>query len=163
MSEENYLDKKKLLIVDDEPDILESLIMPLPMCDIDTASDFNDAWNMLGSKFYDLAILDIMGVDGYRLLSLAQEIGVTTVVLTAHALSPEDAKKSFERGALFYIPKEEMANIEIYLNDVLSDKEKGGAPQKRWLDRFASFFSRTFGPGWRDKDKEFWNQDIFCQ
>jgi len=161
MSEKKYLDNKKILIVDDEPDILETLIMLLPMCDIDTASNFDDAWNMLGSKFYDLAIIDIMGVNGYRLLSLAQEEGITAVVLTAHALSPEDAKNSFERGAVFYIPKEEMADIETLLNNVLSDKVKGYAPQKRWLDRFAGFFTRTYGPGWRDKDKEFWNQDIF--
>jgi len=161
MEEKNYLDNKKLLIVDDEPDILETLIMLLPMCDIDTASSFDDAWDMLGSKFYDLAILDIMGVDGYRLLSLAQERDITAVILTAHALSPEDAKRSFEGGAVFYIPKDEMVNIETYLNDILADKEKGRNPQKRWLDRFADFFTRRFGPGWQEKDKEFWNKDIF--
>ena len=161
MSGEHYLEKKKLLIVDDEPDILETLIQLLPMCEIETASNFNDAWNMLGSKFYDLAILDIMGVDGYRLLSLATERNITAVVLTAHAMSPEDAKKSFEKGAVFYIPKEKMADIETYLNDVLEDKEKGRAPQKRWLDQFAAFFTRTFGPGWQAKDRAFWDKDLF--
>lgn len=161
MSEKNLLENKKLLIVDDEPDILETLEMMLPMCEIETASNFDDAWNMLGSKYYDLAILDIMGVDGYRLLSLATEREITAVVLTAHAMSPEDARKSFEKGAVFYIPKEKMADIDTYLSDVLADKEKGRPPQRRWLDHFASFFTRTFGPGWQDKDKEFWKQDIF--
>lgn len=161
MSEENLLDKKKLLIVDDEPDILETLIMLLPMCHIDTAANFDDAWNMLGIKFYDLAILDIMGVDGYRLLSLARERNITAAMLTAHALTPEDARESFERGAVSYIPKDEMSNIETYLNDILADKEKGRNPKKRWIDRFSSFFTKRFGAGWQEKDSEFWSRDIF--
>ena len=161
MEDKNYLEKKKLLIVDDELDILETLGDLLPMCDIETASTFDDAWDMLGSNFYDMVILDIMGVDGYRLLSLAHEMEITAVMLTAHALSPEDAKRSFEGGAVFYIPKDEMVDIEIYLNDILADKEKGRNPQKRWFDRFADFFTRRFGPGWQEKDKEFWSRDIF--
>jgi CheY-like chemotaxis protein len=161
MPEKRYLDNKKVLIVDDEPDIVETLIMLLPMCDIDTAFTFDEAWDKLGSKFYDLAILDIMGVNGYRLLSLANEQEITAVMLTAHALTPEDAKKSFEGGAAFYIPKDEMVNIETYLNDVLEEKEKGRNPQRKWFDRFVNFFNRRFGPGWQEKDKEFWNKDIF--
>lgn len=82
-------------------------------------------------------------------------------MLTAHALSPEEAKKSFEGGAAFFIPKEEMVNIKVYLNDVLKEKEKGRNPQKKWLDRFAEFFTLRFGPEWQDKDKEFWNRDMF--
>lgn len=152
MEASNTIDKKKLLIVDDEPDILETLIMLLPMCDIDTASTFDEAWDRLGSKFYDIAILDIMGVNGHRLLSLAHERGITAVMLTAHALSPEEVKKSFKGGAAFFIPKEEMINIEVYLNDVLQEKEKGRDPRKKWLERFADFFTMRFGPGWQDKD-----------
>jgi len=34
MTEENLLDGKKILIVDDEPDVLETLEELLPMCDI---------------------------------------------------------------------------------------------------------------------------------
>lgn len=159
MQGKNFLDKKKLLIVDDEPDIIEILIMLLPMCNIERASTFDEAWDMLGSNYYDLAILDIMGVDGYRLLSLAHERNITAVMLTAHALSPQDAKESFERGAASYIPKDEMSNIETLLNDILADKEEGRNPKKRWLDRFASFFTDRFGAGWQEKDSEFWSRD----
>jgi hypothetical protein len=77
-------------------------------------------------------------------------------MLTAHALSPEDTAKSFKKGAAYYIPKEKMTEIETYLADVLEDKEKGRNPMARWLDKWVSFYDRRFGPDWKNKDKEFW-------
>ena len=157
MSNESSCTGKRILIVDDEPDILEALEELLSDCEVEKASSFEKAWELLGTKYYDLAVLDIMGVDGYRLLSLANEQKITAVMLTAHALSVEDAKKSFKEGAAYYIPKEEMANIETYLNDVLDAKEKGKNLKKSWRDRFDSFFDKKFGPDWREVDKAFWD------
>ena len=156
MAAVNYLEKKKVLIVDDEPDVLETLEELLSMCDVEKAATFDQAWDLLGSKYYDLAILDIMGVDGYRLLSLANGRNTTAVILTAHALSTQDVKNSYQGGAAYYIPKDEMANIVTYLNDVLEAKEKGKSSWERWLDRFASFFNNKFGPAWQEEDKKFW-------
>jgi len=156
MSDVNYLEKKRVLIVDDEPDVLETLEELLTMCDVERAATFDMAWDLLGTKYYDLAVLDIMGVDGYRLLSLAKERNITAVILTAHALSTEDVKKSFKGGAAFYVPKDEMTNIEAYLNDVLEAKEKGKSAWGKWLDQFSSFFNSKFGPAWQDVDKKFW-------
>lgn len=156
MSDVDYLVKKRVLIVDDEPDVLETLEDLLSMCAVEKADSFDKAWDLLGTHYYDLAILDIMGVDGYRLLSLANERNITAVILTAHALSTEDVKKSFKGGAAFYIPKDEMANIETYLNKVLEAKEKGKSSWGGWLSQFSSFFDKRFGPTWKDEDKEFW-------
>jgi len=39
----------------------------------------------LQTRPFDIAILDIMGVDGYGLLRVAKERGVVAVMLTAHA------------------------------------------------------------------------------
>ena len=47
MTEENLLDGKKILIVDDEPDVLETLEELLPMCDISTAATFDEAKKLL--------------------------------------------------------------------------------------------------------------------
>ena len=123
---------KRVLIVDDEPDILDLLEELLPMCDVVKAASFDEAKELLEVQYFDIAILDIMGVDGYRLLSLAGERNITAVILTAHALSAEDVKKSYRGGAAYYVPKDEMANIETYLNDVLEAKEKGKSPWGRW-------------------------------
>ena len=105
-----------------------------------------------------MAILDIMGVDGYQLLEIATERKVIPVMLTAHALSVEDTKKSFKGGAASYVPKEEMANIATFLNDIFDAKEQGKSFWWRWLDRFASYYDKKFGPDWKEKDEDFWEK-----
>jgi DNA-binding NtrC family response regulator len=152
------LDGKRILIVDDEPDVLQTLEDLLETCDVIKASTFLEAKDLLESQHFDLAILDIMGVDGYELLKIANEKKVITIMLTAHALSPEDTIKSFKEGAASYVPKEGIAKIKTYLNDILEGKEKGKSVWWRWLDRWASYYDKRFGPTWRDKDKEFWEK-----
>ena len=88
VSRKDLIDGQRILIVDDEPDILKTLEDLLPTCDITTAATFEEGKECLEDQEFDLAILDIMGVDGYRLLEIAGDKGVITVMLTAHALSP---------------------------------------------------------------------------
>jgi hypothetical protein len=45
-------------------------------------------------------------------------------MLTAHALTKEDLKKSAEKGASFYVPKDEIDKVALYVADVLEAKEK---------------------------------------
>ena len=96
---------KRILIVDDEPDVLETLGELLDMCVIDFAPDFETAEKLLEETSYDAAILDIMGVKGYDLLELARHKELPALMLTAHALSPEHLVKSIKGGAYSYIPK----------------------------------------------------------
>ena len=79
-------------------------------------------------------------------------------MLTAHALSPENTVRSFKEGAAFYVPKDELSNIELFLNDVLEAKEKGRHSWSRWIDRFNSYYEKVFGEDWQDHDKEFWGK-----
>ena len=161
MSEYNYLEGKRILIVDDEPDVLDSLEDLLSMCDVTKAANFNDARAFLQNQYFDIAVLDIMGVDGYELLEIATEKDVTAAMLTAHALSPDNMVKSYNEGAASYLPKEEMINIASFLNDILEAKEKGKNPWVRWYDRMGSFFEKRFGPDWKKTDKEFWEKFPF--
>jgi len=155
---EDRLAGKKVLAVDDEPDVLDSLEELLSMCQVVRAGSFEEAERLVEEQPFDIAILDIMGVEGYRLLDMLQEKDTITVMLTAHALSPKDTVKSFKKGAASYIPKEEMSNIVVYLNDVLEAREQGRHFWSRWLDRFASYYDDRFGPDWQDEDKEFWQK-----
>ena len=158
MASTTLLDGKRILIVDDEPDVLETLEELLPMCDMVKAYSFNEAKERLETEYFDMAILDIMGVDGYELLEIANMRKVIAVMLTAHALSPEDTVRSYKEGAASYIPKEEMTNITTFLNDILEAKEKGKNFWWRWFDRFASYYDKKFGPDWQDHDKKFWTR-----
>ena len=89
MKNQDLLKDKRILLVDDEPDVLDTLVELLTTCDTETASTYEEARDKLITGNFDMAILDIMGVDGYKLLDLATERNIAAVMLTAHALSPE--------------------------------------------------------------------------
>jgi DNA-binding NtrC family response regulator len=152
------LNNKRILIVDDEPDVLDTLESLLPMCQVVKATSFGTARELLESEYFDMAVLDIMGVDGYKLLEIAGRSGVIPVMLTAHALSPGDTVKSFKEGAAYFVPKEKMTEIALYLNDVFEAKEQGKSFWWRWFDRFAAYYDRKFGPHWKKVDEEFWDK-----
>lgn len=158
MDDQTWLHYKRVLIVDDEPDVLETLEQLLPMCDVVKASTFEEAKSLLEVQYFDIAILDIMGVDGYALLEIAKKRNVIPVMLTAHALDPQNLAKSFREGAASYVPKEEMTNIVTFLNDILEAKEQGKHLWWRWLDRLGLYFDRKFGPNWKDGDQDIWEK-----
>ena len=161
MSEYEYLEGKRILIVDDEPDVLDSLEDLLSMCDVTKASNFLEAKEFLQARYFDIAVLDIMGVEGYNLLEIANQKEIAAAMLTAHALSPENLVKSYNEGAASYLPKEEMINIASFLNDILEAKEKGKSTWTRCYDRMGSFFEKRFGKEWKKSDQEFWEKFPF--
>ena len=148
------LSGKKILIVDDEPDVFETLKELLDMCIVDYAQDFNTAEKYLSEYYYDAAILDIMGVDGYKLLTLARQRKIPALMLTAHALSPDHLVKSIRQGAFSYIPKHEMADIPKYLDDIIQSKQKD-QKSRNWFRKLSPFFDKKFGSDWKNQHKEF--------
>jgi DNA-binding NtrC family response regulator len=156
MEKKSLLEGKKILIVDDEPDILDTLEDLLDMCDVVKASTFDEAKHALETQSFDIVILDIMGVDGYSLLETAKERKVIPVMLTAHALSPDHTIRSYKRGAALYVPKDKIASITDYLEDVLEAISRDKSTWWRWLERFASYYDDKFEKDWQWKDKEFW-------
>lgn len=151
MAEKTRLDGKRILIVDDEADILSVLEELLDMCHVEKASTFEDAKEKLEMGNFDIAILDIMGVQGYDLLDVATRRKIMAVMLTAHAISPEHVEKSRKEGAAFFIPKEKVSDISVYLNDILEAREKGQSTWSRWFNRLADYFDEKFGPDWQEK------------
>ena len=158
MVETKLLDGKSVLIVDDEPDVLETLAQLLPMCEVKKATTFEEAERLFEKEHFDIAVLDIMGVDGYKLLEISKSKGVIAVMLTAHALSPRHVVKSFKGGAASYLPKDEMVNIADFLEEILEAEAKGKHLWWRWLDRWGDYYEKKFGPDWQKEDKEFWEK-----
>jgi DNA-binding NtrC family response regulator len=158
MVKTTLLDGKSVLIVDDEPDVLETLAQLLSMCHVKKATTYGEAKRLLEEEEFDLAVLDIMGVDGYKLLEISNSKGVIAVMLTAHALSPAHIVKSFKGGAASYLPKDQMANIADFLEELLEAKEKGRHFWSKWLDRWGDYYDKKFGPEWQSEDKEFWEK-----
>ncbi len=157
MTETKILHGVKVLVVDDEKDILETLVDLLDMCIVDTADDFESGKKFLEEKTYETAIFDIMGVNGYKLLSIANINGIPALMLTAHALSPLNLVKSIKSGARAYLPKDRIVDIADFLSDFLESYKQGIKKSGNWFAKLKPFFDRKFGPDWREKDKDFWS------
>jgi len=150
---------KRVLIVDDEKDVLDTLTELLDVCKLDRASSYEEAKRLLEENEYDVAILDIMGVRGFDLLKIAKTRGIPTLMLTAHGLSQENLKRSAEEGADYYAPKDEISNIAQFVADVIEAREQKKSPWTRWFERLAGYYDRRFGgTDWREKEKKFWEE-----
>jgi DNA-binding NtrC family response regulator len=156
MAKKDLIKGKRILIVDDEPDILETLEELLATASIIKAATFEEAKGLLETEPLDFAILDIMGVDGYDLLKIANGKNIKAIMLTAHALTPEDTIKSHKEGAALYVPKDKMVDIVTYLEDVLEAERKGKSTWWRWIDSFADYYDEKFEKDWQFRDKDFW-------
>jgi CheY-like chemotaxis protein len=154
----SILNGKRLLAVDDEPDILAVLRDELERFDVkmDTTTTYEGGIQLLSSYTYDLVILDIMGVRGFELLAFAVSKELPVVMLTAHALNPQSLKRSIELGARAYVPKDEIDRIAPFLEDVLTLSYESA--WKQLLDKMGGFFGAHFGPEWRKSEEEFWQE-----
>ena len=151
---EDMLKGKKILIVDDEPDVLDTLEDLLSTCQVVKATSFEAAKRQLETQPFDMAVLDIMGVNGYELLEIAVKKKVLAVMLTAHALSPEDTMKSFKGGAAYYVPKDKIAEMETILANILDLKKQGKSTWMPFVGWAEAYYSAKFGPKWEKSKKD---------
>jgi CheY-like chemotaxis protein len=157
---ESILNGKSILAVDDEPDVLnilqEEIKEACPDGRFDKASTYEEAVARMISLTYDVVILDIMGVRGFDLLELAVSRNFPVAMLTAHALTPEALKRSFEMGARAYLPKEKLGEIVPFLEDLLKYEYLPG--WKRLLEKLEGFFNERWGHYWKKSEEEFWKE-----
>ena len=143
MSASEIMKGKRILVVDDEPDILEVIKEQLPDCRVETAGNFDLALNLVMNGQFDLVILDIMGVSGFSLLEECRKRNLPAAMLTAHAINIDSLNRSIRLGAVSFIPKDELARLPIFIDEIF---ENIAEPQGHW----PSLFSRT-GPFFRER------------
>lgn len=158
MKNKSYLAGKRILAVDDEPDILESIQDVLEGAVIDRAEDYQSASEKLKNNRYDLVILDIMGVNGLKLLDESVARNFPTVMLTAHAVDADTLLTCVRKGAISYLPKETLPELDELLTALFKAHEQGEPPWKLLFDKLGDFFDERFGPGWKNKEKAFWSE-----
>jgi DNA-binding NtrC family response regulator len=156
----SILDGKKILAVDDEPDVLtvleEEIMDACPNCKFEKATSYETAIKKLKDGAYDVVVLDIMGVRGFDLLETAVKKNLKVAMLTAHALSSEALKRSHDMGARAYLPKEKLGEIVPFLEDVLQyDFESGW---RRLFEKLHSFFTEKFESDWEKKTGMQWRE-----
>jgi hypothetical protein len=84
----------------------------------------------------------------------AVDKGIPTVMLTAHAMNPETLKTSITTGALSYLPKEELPNLDEFLNEILATHKAGESTWKLLFQRLGRFFEKRFGQDWAKEHPE---------
>ena len=103
---------KKVVLIDDEPDILSTLKLFLEVegFEVATAADGIDGLEKIRKKVPDLVVLDLMlpKLDGYkicRLLKFDKKYKKVPVVIITARAQDIDRKKALEVGADAYITK----------------------------------------------------------
>lgn len=141
------LKDKKVLVVDDEPDILEVMAELLDTSQVHTAADYDTALQSLKSDKYDVVVLDIMGVNGFELLKVSVERGFPAVMLTAHAMTSDVLAKSVDLGAAGFIPKEKIPKLKEVLEIAILEGSR--AVWKKIYEDFEPYFNKRFGFDWK--------------
>jgi len=120
---ESVLKNKMILAVDDEPDFLtvmeEEILEACPECKFNKATTFEEAVKKIASSNYDMVILDLLAIQGYRLAELAIRRRLPVTLLAAYPLSQEVLEYSFRIKAQGYLPKEKVGEIVPILEKVL--------------------------------------------
>jgi len=100
----------------------------------------------LENNAYDLVVLDIMGVRGFDLLEAAVKRHFRC---DAHGAlpHPEALKRSYDMKAYAFLPKEKLADIVPFLEDVLKYDYATG--WKRLLQKLPRLFQRPLRADWR--------------
>jgi len=140
---DDILRGRNILVVDDEPDILETIEEALDMCVVHKAADYDTALQYIENNKYDIAILDIMGVAGFDLLKQTTAKGFPTVMLTAHAMTSESLTRAAKLGAVSFLPKEKIIELQSFLEDIILGS--GKPVWKKLFDRLAPYFRKRFG------------------
>lgn len=148
MTDHDILSGKKILAVDDEEDILEVIQEQLTTCEVTTARDYGGARDLLQTGTYDLAVLDIMGVRGFDLLELATRRKLPAVILTAHSMTPESLQKAIDKGAVSFLPKDELARLSELIAEILGEVEKGRTHWAKLESRLGHRFKQLWGEMW---------------
>lgn len=142
-------------MVDDEPDVLETVTGILSSSKVVTADNFDEALALIVPGAFDLAILDIMGVNGFALLEACREKKIPAAMFTAHAVNLESLNLAVKLGAVSFLPKEELHRLPELTAEILEGIEKGQTHWQKLFARLETFFRERLGINWEDEKSKF--------
>lgn len=149
------LEEKRILVVDDEPDVLETVTDLLESSQVVTAGSFEDARQKIAEESFDLVLLDIMGVNGFALLEACRAAKLPAAMLTAHALNIESLNLAVRLGALSFLPKEELHRLPELVAEIFDGLEQGKTHWKKLFQRLGHIFKERLGILWEDESSKF--------
>jgi hypothetical protein len=89
-------------------------------------------------------------------LEIAVKHNLKVAILTAHAITPEALKRSYEMKARAYLPKSKLGEIVPFLEDILKYEYQSG--WKRLMEKLHEYFDETFETDWEKKTGLNWRE-----
>lgn len=145
---------KRILAVDDEPDIIEVIQEQLEDYTVVPATNFETAHKLILTEHFDLAILDIMGVNGFALLDTCCVRKLPAAMLTAHALNIASLNLAMKLGAVSFLPKDELASINEYVAEIFECLANGKTHWAMLFKKLEPLFRERLGVEWKHLGKQ---------
>lgn len=149
------LEGKRILVVDDEPDVLDTAKELLSSAHVVTVGNFDEARRLIAAERFHLVILDIMGVNGFALLDACRTNSMPAAMLTAHAINLESLNVAVKLGAVSFLPKEELQRLPELVAEILEDLAQGQTHWAKLFKRLGPFFKEKLGVLWEDEKSKF--------
>ncbi len=119
-------DVLKVLIVDDEDDLVSTLVERLELRGVDAVgvNSGDHAIEQIRNASFDIVVLDVKlkGEDGVEVMKRIKEIHPTlpVILLTGH-MSPEASEEGFKAGAIDYLIKPiNLDDLIVKMNEAIS-------------------------------------------
>ena len=134
MTQSSEKEKFPILIVDDEPEIVEALIDYLDEYDVDYAYDADSALDKIDSGRFKIVLADIMmpGLDGIELLRRIKDRnpGIQVIMMSGQTTVMR-VSESMQEGALKYLlkPFDNISEVDRAIDEAINKL-------KEWEDVF---------------------------
>jgi len=145
MTQSSEKEKFPILIVDDEPEIVEALVNYLDEYDVDSAHDANSALEKIASGKFKIVLTDIVmpGLDGIELLRRikSRNPGIQVIMMTGQTTVMR-ASESMQDGALNYLlkPFDDISQVDRAIDEAIKKV-------KDWKDVFRKTVAAQKGSG----------------
>ncbi len=138
------LEGKRILVVDNEREILNILSEALAASEVVVAGNLDEARFLIAEKIFDLAILDAVGVKGCDLLQDCQAHKLPAAMLTPREVEVRSINEAMKRGVMSFFPRDDLHRLPETVADLLEHLEKG-----RFSTRFFRRIRAAFREIWR--------------
>ncbi len=152
---DKILKGKKILVVDDEVDVLDTVEEALASAQVVAVKSFEEATTLISTESFDLVILDIMGVNGFALLEACRAKKLPAAMFTAHAMNVESINLAVKLGAVSFLPKEELSRLPELVAEILEGLEKGQTHWAKLFKRLGPFFKQELDILWEEQESKF--------
>jgi DNA-binding NtrC family response regulator len=120
------LNGKRILAIDDDPDLLEVLeeeiLAAYPDLNVEKAFTFSQAIEKMTDVDYDAVILDIMSSYGFKLLELAQSRHLRVGLLTTYPILHERPRLPTQMAARAFLSKESLGDVVPFLDKIMDNQ-----------------------------------------